>query len=182
MKRLFIFTYPKLTLYALAIILAYFIFQIPSVTGFFSGASQLFFIVVFFSGFLYSAGFTTPIATGLFLSLSVLSPWKYAFLAGFGALIADLGIFSLIRFSFMDEFEKLENTSFVSHVILFSHKFPKNLRVFFVYLFAFLIIASPLPDEVAIAILAGFTKIHSYAFIFVSYFANTLGIFILLSL
>ncbi len=182
MKRLFIFTYPKLTLYTLAILIAYFIFQIPAVSLFFSDVGGLFYIAIFLGGLLYSAGFTTSIATGFFLSLNSVSPLKYAFIGGAGALIADLGIFSLVRISFMDEFRKLEKTSFVNHFIYFFHKFPERARVFFVYIFAILIIASPLPDELAVAILAGFTKIHPFAFIFVSYFANSLGIFALLSL
>ena len=173
MKRLFVFTYPKLTLYFFAIALAYFVFQIPLIADFVYRLDNLFLVAIFFAGFLYSAGFTTPLATGFFLSLNVSSYLRYALIAGIGALFADLAIFSFIRISFMDEFEKLEHTSFIRHFISFFHKFPKKLRVFFVYFFAILIIASPLPDEIAVAILAGFTKIHPYAFVFISYFAHT---------
>ena len=181
MKRLFIFTYPKLTLYIIATFVAYFIFQIPAVVLFFRGVEGLSYIAIFLGGLLYSAGFTAPIATGFFLSLNDYSFLRYAIIGGFGALIADLGIFSLVRISFMDEFKKLEHTSFVSHIIKFFHKFSGKVRIFFIYIFAFLIISSPLPDEIAIALLAGFTKIHPYAFVFVSFFANTFGIFTLLS-
>src|SRR3989344_8883279 len=116
MKRLFIFTYPKLTAYILAIIAAYFIFQIPSIISFIIGLDSLMYIAIFFGGLLYSAGFTAPIATGFFLALPLSFPFDAALLGGLGALIADIGIFSFIRLSFMDEFKRLEKSSLIRHI------------------------------------------------------------------
>ena len=132
---------------------------------------------------LFSAGFTTPIATGFFLALDPANIYAASLVAGIGALIADLGIFSFVRLSFMDEFHKLEKTSFMRH-LLRSVKFivPKNLRTFLVYVVACVFIASPLPDELAVTLLAGFTKVHPYGFALISYIGNTLGIYLLLSI
>ena len=104
-----------------------------------------------------------------------------ALVGGFGALIADLGIFSFIRLSFMDEFRLLERSSLIKHIMSGVRMiFPKKLRSFLVYIFVAIIIASPLPDELGVALLAGFTKFHPYSFMVLSYIGNTLGIFILL--
>jgi len=181
MKRLFIFSYPKLTVYLLAIIGAYFFFQIPSISNAISSLNSLVYITIFFGGLLYSAGFTTPIATGFFLSVPSPSPVTFALVGGLGALIADLGIFSFIKLSFMSEFKKLERTSFIKHIhSAFAYIVPEKIRSMLVYIVAALIIASPLPDELAVAMLAGFTKVHPYGFMVISYLGNIVGIYLLL--
>ncbi len=183
MKRLLIFSYPKLTLYVIAVIGAYFVFQIPAIHEFISSFASWMYVAIFFGGLLFSAGFTTPIATGFFLALSPPDIYVAALVAGVGALIVDMGIFSFIRLSFMDEFKLLKHNSFIRHVSSgLEFIVPKNLRSFLVYLLAILIIASPLPDELGVALLAGFTKVHPYAFIGMSYIGNVLGIFVLLSI
>lgn len=183
MKRLFIFSYPKLTLYIVAIFVAYFVFQIPAVSMFVSSFAGSTYLPIFFAGLLYSAGFTTPIATGFFLNIDPLNIYHAALIGGIGALIADLGIFSFIRLSFMDEFKLLRHSSFISHIATGVRMIvPKKLRSFLVYVLVVVIIASPLPDELGVALLAGFTKVHPYGFMVMSYIGNTLGIFLLLLL
>ena len=73
MKRLFILTYPKLTLYIIAVVIAYFIFQIPSIYLAVTSFDNITYLVLFSAGLLYSAGFTTPIATGFFLAANPLN-------------------------------------------------------------------------------------------------------------
>lgn len=181
MKRLFIFSYPKLTLYILAIIGAYFVFQLPAVSGALTSFDNLIYLAVFFAGLLYSAGFSTPLATGFFLAINPPNPLTFALIGALGALVADLGIFSFIRLSFTSEFKKLKKTSFIRHLnVVFLYIVPSRLQTLFVYIFVALVIASPLPDELAVAILAGFTKVHPYAFMTMSYIGNGIGIFLLL--
>ncbi|MEK6908844.1 MAG: hypothetical protein AABX23_02220 [Nanoarchaeota archaeon] len=183
MKRLFIFTYPKLTLYVIAIILAYFVFQMSVVSGFIASMNNLFYLSIFLAGLLFSAGFTTPIATGFLLASDPSNIYLAAGIGAIGALIADLGIFSFMRLSFNDEFKQLKHTSFIRHIATGVRMIvPKKFRSFFVYVLVILIIASPLPDELAVAMLAGFTKIHHYGFMLMSYIGNAIGIFILLSI
>ena len=183
MKRLLIFSYPKLTLYVIAVICAYFVFQIPSVLSFVSSFDSWIYLPVFFGGLLYSAGFTTPIATGFFLALNSSDIYVAALIGGVGALIADMGIFSFIRLSFMDEFKLLKHSSFIRHVSSGVRMIvPEKFRSFLVYILVVIIIASPLPDELGIALLAGFTRVHPYGFMVISYIGNTLGILLLLLL
>ena len=181
MKRLFIFTYPKLTLYFIAIVVAYFVFQIPSVYGMVVSFDSLIYLAIFFGGLLFSAGFSTPVATGFFLALQPPDIYMAALVGGAGALIADMGLFSFIRLSFMDEFKILKHNSFIRHISSGVRTIvPKKLRSFLVYVLVVFIIASPLPDELGVALLAGFTKVHPYGFAMMSYIGNTLGIFLLL--
>jgi hypothetical protein len=181
MKRLFIFTYPKLTIYLLAVVGAYFIFQIPSVTQAITSFNGLIYLAVFFAGLLYSAGFSTALATGFFLAFNPTNPYVFALVGGLGALVADLGIFSFIRLSFMGEFKRLKRSAFIRHLnSAFIYIVPGRIRTFLVYVFVAIVIASPLPDELAVAMLAGFTKLHPYGFMIMSYVGNTIGIFLLL--
>ena len=182
MKRLFIFTYPKLTLYFIAIILAYFLFQISYINSFINSLNSFVYLFMFFGGLLFSAGFTTPLATGFFLSIDpAINLFYTALIGGLGALIADLGIFSFVRLSFMDEFKLLKHSSFIRHIASGVRMVvPKRLRSFLVYVLVVIIIASPLPDELGVALLAGFTKVHPYGFMLISYIGNTLGILLLL--
>ena len=181
MKRLFIFSYPKLTLYFVAIIVAYFIFQIPFIYNAVVSFDSLIYLAIFFAGLLFSAGFSTPIATGFFLALNPSDIYTAAFVGGLGALIADMGIFSFMRLSFMDEFKLLKRNSLIKHIISGIETIvPKKLRSFLVYVLVVIIIASPLPDELGVALLAGFTKVHPYGFAMMSYIGNTLGIYLLL--
>lgn len=181
MKRFFIFTYPKLTLYTVAIIAAYFVFQMPVVYEAVTSFDALY-LPVFFGGLLYSAGFTTPLATGFLIAYDTSNPLTAALIGGIGALIADLGIFSFIRLSFMDEFNKLKKSSFIRHISNGCNYIPNKIRTFFIYLMVAVIIASPLPDELAVAMLAGFTEVHPYGFASMSYFGNLVGIYVLLSI
>ena len=181
MKRLFIFTYSKLTLYVIAIIAAYFVFQLPAVSAFVVSIDNLFYLSIFFAGLLYSAGFTTPIATGFFLAIDPINIYSVALIGAIGSLIADIGLFSFIRLSFKNEFKLLKHTSFVRHISSGINRIvPKKIRSFLVYILVAVIIASPLPDELGVAMLAGFTKVHPYGFMVMSYLGNVLGIFLLL--
>ena len=181
MKRLFIFTYPKLTLYVLAIIASYFVFQIQSVQDFISSFGELLYLAIFFAGLLFSAGFSTPLSMGFFLTLDPSNLFLASLVGGLGALVSDLGIFSFVRLSFMDEFQKLEKTSLMVHIgDFFRAIVPYKLRTFLVYVLVCFIIASPLPDELAVTLLAGFTKVHGFWFGVISYLGNTLGIYLLL--
>ncbi|MGV8130807.1 MAG: hypothetical protein ACP5N7_01765 [Candidatus Pacearchaeota archaeon] len=181
MKRLFIFTYPKLTLYVLAIIASYFVFQTQVVQDFISSFGELLYLAIFFAGLLFSAGFSTPLAMGFFLSLDPSNLFLAAIVGGFGALVSDLGLFSFVRLSFMDEFQKLEKTSLMTHIADFFRTIvPYKLRAFLVYVLACFIIASPLPDELAVTLLAGFTNVKGSWFGIISYLGNALGIYLLL--
>lgn len=176
----FHFPYRKLLILIIITIFAYLIFRNPNVQGFVSSLGQLRYLGVFIAGMLFTFGFTTPFAAGFFIVLNPSNPLLVALIAGIGSVIGDMLIFSLIRVSFMDEFKRLEKTRILAGIkkqikIHFSHR----VRLYILYSLAGFIIASPLPDEAGVAMLAGLTNIRPRIMATISFVFNSLGIFIL---
>ena len=138
---------------------------------------------IFLAGTLFSFGFTTPISMGFLINVEVESIILAALLGGFGAMLADLTIFKVIRFSFMDEIKKLEKTKAIKRIeeIVENNRYIR-IKHYLLYVFSGLIIASPLPDEIGVSILAGLTHIKPFKLALISFCCNTLGIFIIIYL
>jgi len=185
---LFGYKYPKLTGLAIAIVLTYIIFSNPAVADFVSKIENVGYIGIFFAGMLLPLGFTAPFAVGLLVTLNVENVFVLSLIAGFGAMLSDFLIFHFIRLSFTDEIKRLERTRMMKGVehevneLAIHYHIIKHFKIYLMYVFAGFIIASPLPDEVGVAMLAGFTKIRQDVFIPMSFLLHTLGIFILLSI
>jgi len=179
MKRLFNYKYPKLTLLLVSIILAYYIFSNDAFISKINHLGALGYIGSFIAGFLFSFGFSTPFAVGFFLTYSPDNILLTAIVGAFGAFAADALLFRFIKVSFMDEFNSIKkNIRFKKH-----HNFlTSKVRLYLVYLFVGIIIASPLPDELGVSLLSGFTKLKFSIFSVVSLLMNFLGILIMLFL
>ena len=183
MRQLFNFRYPKITLLIVVGIIAYFIFSNSYVANYVSNLGSLSYLGIFIAGMLFTFGFTTPIAIGFFVTINPSNIFLSAVLGGLGALLSDLLIFKLIRFSFMDEFERLENTHPAKKLnALIRKEFGKKIRNYLLYVFSGIIIASPLPDEVGITMLAGLSHIKTSTLAIISFIFNTIGIFIMLNI
>jgi hypothetical protein len=179
-KLIFHFPYRKLLVLAILAIIAYIIFRNPDVQVFVSSLGKLEYIGVFIAGMLFTFGFTTPFAVGFFVILNPINPFLVAIIGGVGALFGDLLIFSIIRFSFIDEFKRLEKTRVIKGIrneikLHFSHK----ARLYLLYALAGIIIASPLPDEAGVIMLAGLTNIKIRVMVLISFVFNSLGILIM---
>jgi len=96
MKRLFRFRYPKIALFAFAIVISYFIFSNPAVAGYVNELGNLSYLGVFIAGILFAFGFTAPIATGFFITLGVSNLWLLAIIGGLGAVLGDLVICDIL--------------------------------------------------------------------------------------
>mgnify|MGYP001575845521 FL=1 len=183
MKRLFKFRYPKLTILILMIILAYSMFSNANVHNFISKLGNLSYLGTFIAGMFFAFGFLASFAVGFFLTVSTKNIFLTAIIGGFGALISDLLIFSIIKSQFIDEFRRLEKTKiFLEINKIFSQSYFHRIKLYLMYIFAGIIIASPLPDEVGVSMLAGLTKIKTSILAILSFLLNTPGIFILLYL
>jgi hypothetical protein len=180
-KNRFKFRYPKITIFALIVVLAYFIFSNPSITFALSHIKGFEYLGAFIGGLLFSYGFTTPFAIGLFISIEPSNIPLAATLGGIGALFSDLVIFAIVKKSFMNEFREIENCKPVK---LFERKIKSNLskrvQLYLLYVTAGLVIASPLPDEIGVGILAGIGHIKPAAFSVISFVFNTLGVLVIL--
>lgn len=182
--RIFLnFRYKKIFLLLLSILASYFIFSNPKVADYVSSLNSFGYLGVFIAGLFFAFGFTSPISAGFFITLNPENLWLAGVLGGLGALIGDIIIFKFIRFSFMDEFQRLKKTSIIKKVsMLIDETLGHKIKVYFIYAFAGIFIASPLPDEAAIIMLAGLTKIKLNILAIISFVMNTAGILILLSL
>jgi len=181
MKRLFKYPYPKLTLLVILSILAYFTFSNDSINSFIGSLDNFGYVSSFVFGLLFSFGFTTPFSIGYFVTAQTHNIFVSAILGGFGALLADLFIFKIIRMSFMDEFNRLERTMPLREIINLAKKdLSLRMRHYILYIFAGIIIASPLPDELGVSMLAGLSHIRTIKLAIISFIFNTLGIFVLL--
>jgi uncharacterized membrane protein YdjX (TVP38/TMEM64 family) len=175
------FRYPKLALFILCIIFAYIIFRNPDVSNFIKSLGNLGYLGIFIAGMFFTFGFTTPFSVGFFISLNPSNIWLSGILGGLGALAGDLFIFKFVRMSFMDEFKRLENTKLLKEInhLIASH-IKHKIKVYLLYIFAGILIASPLPDEAGVLVLAGFSHIKIKMFMLISFIFNTSGILIML--
>lgn len=182
-RHLFKFRYPKVSLFIIMVILSFVVFRNGDVRAFISGLGNWGYFGVFVAGVFFSFGFSSPFSAGFFITLNPGNLWLYGILGGVGALTADLFIFYLVRFSFEDEFKRLERTALVKRVYhAIADSFGRKIKMYLLYTFAGFLIASPLPDEAGIMILAGLARIRVLTLALISICMNTLGILILLSL
>lgn len=183
MKRLFKFKYPKLVCLLIFSLISYFIFKNVNTQHFVFLLGNLGFISYFLVGILFSFGFTTPFAIGFFVTANPPNIFLTALIAGLGGLVADWFIFKTIKLSFMDEFLRLKKSSpgkILNNEI--KKDFSKRVRNYLLYTFAGFAIASPLPDEFGVTMLAGLTHIKPFSFAVISFIMKFLGALIILSI
>jgi hypothetical protein len=182
-KRIFSFKYPKLLLLIIVIVFAYYFFSMPFIPGFMESFEKLGHLGVFISGGLTALGFTTPFGIGLLSKINPPNIWFAALIGGLGAAFADLFIFKTIKFSFMDEFKKLEKTKVIKEIEQIVKKNRHVLiRHYLLYIFAGIVIATPLPDELGVSMLAGLTTIKPLRLAVIGFFLHTIAIFLILYL
>jgi hypothetical protein len=181
MKRFFRFKYPKLTLLILISIIAYGMFSNPDVAGAVASLGNLSYLGVLIAGMFFSFGFITPIAVGFFVTAAPGNILLAAIIGGLGATLSDLLIFIFFRFSFKEEFARLSKTTAIKELsTLMDKELGHKIKVYFMYAFAGLIIASPLPDEAGVLMLSGLSKIKASRLAIISFIFNTLGILVML--
>lgn len=170
--------YPKFVLLFLTIVAAYWLFSLRDTLPFQHAIASIGYLGIFLVGMLYSYGFTAAPATALLLILArEQSIVPAALVAGLGALASDLLLFAFIRHSFADESKRLMNESMIKMMV---RSIPAPLRKHLIALLAAIIIASPLPDEVGISLLAISTKVTVKSLSVMSYLLNTAGILVVL--
>jgi hypothetical protein len=182
MIRLFKPRYPKLSILIGCIFAAYFLFSFEPVKMFVSHLGLAGYLGAFIAGLMFSFGFTTPFAIGAFIVMNPSNPAAYAIIGGLGAMIADIAIFKIIQVSFLDEFKTLMRTKTARRLAYISPPFNKRVKQYFMYAFAGIVIASPLPDEIGVTMLAGLSHIRPIPLAIISLIFNSIGIFVMLLL
>lgn len=158
------------------------IFSNPKMIAFFSNLNNLGYVVIFIAGLLFSFGFTTPFAIGILLNSSHQSLIFAGIIGGFGAMLSDLFIYKVIKISFIDEFNKLKKEKEMKIIRKSFDRFSGRFKSYLLYILAGLIIASPMPDEIGVSMLAGLAHIKIETLALISFVFNTVGIMILLSI
>lgn len=172
--------YPKLLLVVLTFVLAYLLLKGKEFLVFRGFLESLGFIGTFFAGILFVYGFTAAFGTAALIILAKNQGIVFAGLvAGFGAMVGDLLIFKFLRYTLADEIDLLSKEKVFPK---FDGELSTKLKKYLFPLFGGLIIASPLPDEIGVSLLAMSYNISTRNFIIMSYILNTAGIFLILFL
>ena len=169
--------YPRLTTIFLSYIAAFLLFVLLG-PDFFGQFVMPFGIGgIFIAGMLYTYSFTISLGALLLIPyLAHFSPATIAAIGGMGSAFADITIFNFIRHNLHAEVKKLSNSKILKAV----GAAPLVRQRWFRDILGFILLASPIPDEIAIAVLAS-TKIKEDAFVFVAFIADVLGIYALVS-
>ena len=172
-----VWKYHNLFLFILSVVLAFYILKSELIKQIILNLGELGYLGVFLGGMFFSYGLTTaPSISILYLLSNNLDPFLVALIGMLGAVVSDYLIFRLVKYHLIDEIKEISR-KFRFH----PHLNKKYIRILksISPLIAGLIIASPLPDELAASIL-GAIKVNDVEFLMISCISNYIGIFILL--
>lgn len=170
--------YPKFFFLFLSFLVAYALVRYQDISSIHSFVSNMGYLGTFLSGMFLSYGFTA--ATGaaiLLITAKSQNIFLASIIGGIGGLCADLIIFNVLRYSFADELKKFSREKIVKEM---GKRTPKKIKKYVLLAFAGLIIASPLPDEIGVSLLAASRTISQRVFALVSFVLSTAGIFVIL--
>lgn len=159
-----------------SIVVALNLYRSGAINVFLEATEGLGVIRIFVAGLFFTSIFTTAFSLSMIFSLSATyDPWVIAVIGGFGALLGDYIIFKFFRSSVSDDVEFVLSHTRFKRVLKAMHM--KSMRWFMSAIGA-IIIASPFPDEIGLALM-GLADVPNKYFIPVSYAMNMIGIFIL---
>lgn len=160
-------------LFIIGLALAFLSLQYPVTREFFDGLEQDGYLGVFLAGILYAISVTAASATVIFANMhDTVSPFLAALVGGLGAFLYDLLIFLFTRRTARQRIE-----AYLAEKLPMRRRTPRWLTV----LIGAIILASPLPDELAAGFL-GVTRISIPRFFLLSFALNAIGIGVLLLL
>ncbi|OGS55715.1 MAG: hypothetical protein A3K60_00985 [Euryarchaeota archaeon RBG_19FT_COMBO_56_21] len=175
--------YPKIGMLALVVIFAYLTFRLGDVQSFFHSLGQLGYVSAFLGGMLFAFGFGAPFGVAILATIADdVNILVAGLVGGLGALLSDYILFKFIRVTFNDEILRFKSSrafSFVDGALI--RKLPPRLSFYIILGVAGFVIASPLPDEIGVAMLAGIATVRDRTFAVMSFALNTLGILVVLA-
>jgi uncharacterized membrane protein YdjX (TVP38/TMEM64 family) len=185
----------NLILLLISIVAAYFILTFKPITSLIHGLSYFGYAASFVLGMLFTYALTAIPATAALYNLGEnFNPFLIAFIGAFGSVISDYLIFRFVRDRLMTEIkllsreinnltEPLSNLVSTKRIRVVIWKKISQSRIWktLVPVIAGFIIASPLPDEIGVAIF-GAAKYEPRRFLLISYILNFIGILIVASI
>ncbi len=174
--------YPKLILLILSIFIGYLIYKDGNNFYFHQILKQLDYLGTFIAGFFFVYGFTTSASIA---SMLVLSPFQNFWLASFtaltGAMVGNFFVFRFMRISITNELDDLSKNKLLKITISKLRNYtPFFVRSYIIPAFAGFIAATPLPDELAVALLSWSRNTSITIFSIVTFIINVFGIFIIM--
>ncbi len=170
--------YPKLSLFIVSVILVYILFSVLAYKPLHDALIFMGYFGTFLAGLLYPYALTSAAGTGILLILAKEQNLILAgVIAGIGALISDVIIFLFVKYGFSDEVQRLSTEKFVQAV---NRWIPDSVRVYLVATFACVLIASPLPTEIGIMLMASIKSLSAKKFVTMIYILHASAIFIIL--
>jgi hypothetical protein len=180
-KKLFGLKFPKLFLLVGFIVLAYFLFKNPAINSQILKLSGLDYFGIFIAGLFLSFGFSAPFSVGFLILARPENIFIATLVCAVGSVISDFAIFKVIKFSFMNEFKELGKTPAIKKINSIARKnMSVKIRHYLMYIFAGILIATPLPDEAGVSLLAGLTTIKLKWLMLISFVLHALAIFVIL--
>lgn len=159
-----------------SVIVAVLIMQSGVLDRYILGSDGLYVLNSFVSGLFFTSAFTTAPAIVVLGKLGAThSPLIVALVGGLGALIGDLLIFSFIKSHITDDLMYFLKHSKSGESRRIAHLFKYRFFRWSLGFLGALIIASPIPDEVGLALM-GVSRISIGKFALVSFVFNALGI------
>ncbi len=169
--------YPHLRIIFLSYVGAIFLFFILGPQFFHSLVDPLGIGGIFIAGMMYSYSFTLSLGALLLPAfLNDFSPLVIAIFGGLGGTFADITMFQLVKSDLKQEMKALAKTNFMKAV----RKLPLMKFDWFRDVLGAILITSPLPDEIGIAVMAS-THLSENAFRLIALIANIAGIYLLVT-
>ncbi len=187
--------YKNLIFLVISFIAAYYIISSEQVSSLIQELGNFGYMASFLAGMFFSYGITTAPATVALFNLGQnLNPFLIALIGASGTVISDYIIFRFVRDRLLDEIKLLSKDVKTLTKPVSALFFWEELRIrlwraishsklwnVIIPVIAGFIIASPLPDEIGVA-LFGAIKFDPKKFIAVAYFLNFAGILVISSL
>jgi hypothetical protein len=183
-KKPKILKYPRLLVLALIFAAsAWFLYEGKTWPPLHDFLVSLDYLGLFGAGLLYAYGFTAAPATAILL---VMAEGKQllvaALVAGLGALISDVLIYFFVRQVFVGEIQRLTREQIVRVLVREQKKLFGRSEKIFPVLLGTVLIASPLPTEMGVTILASVANLKTSHFIILAGLLHFCGILVILAI
>ncbi len=161
-------------LIGLSIVAAIFLARSGVLHDLLSSFSEAWLVGAFVAGIFFTSMFTAaPAAAAILLIAQDEGIWLVALIAALGSLLGDFLLFWFARDRLSYYLKELLRNEIRKHHL--ARIFHMHVFRWFAFILGGIIIASPLPDELGIAIL-GFARLGSNLFVPLSFVANFLGL------
>lgn len=164
------------------VVLAFYLVQWEGFRNFLLNLKGLGLVGAFIAGGLFVSSLTVSLgAVTLGMFTEIFPPWQLGIVGGLGATVVDFLTFRFLRNQVFHQIKPVTEHLKEGWLLKIYHFLNNNKFLSWsLVILGALIIASPLPDEIGIAMM-GISQIKPSHFLLITFLLNSLGIFLLLS-